>query len=120
MRWVGSGEGEGEQGADEGVDGARGIAHGWLCCFYLKNAESVGLESGSSVCQVVMKSLLPFLVESLGGRNDVKVSTAAAVNFTASESKRRSFFVFFSFRAWTPCPDDSPSVVCCESQQAAS
>lgn len=84
MRWVGSGEGEGEQG-------------GWLCCFYLKNAESVGLESGSSVCQVVMKSLLPFLVESLGGRNDVKVSTAAAVNFTASESKRWSFFFCFFF-----------------------
>lgn len=42
-----------------------------------------------------MKSLFSFLAESLSGRrNDVKVS-AAAVNFTASESNRRSRFVFF-------------------------
>lgn len=59
--------------------------------------ESVGLESGSFVCRAVVKSLLPFLVESLDGRNGVKVSTAAAVNFAASESTRRRVFVLLLF-----------------------
>lgn len=66
----------------------------WELCLKKKKC-GVCLESGCFVFQAVMKSLLSFLAESLGGgRNDVKVSTAA-VNFTVSESNRRSRFVFF-------------------------
>lgn len=107
-------------GGDEGVDSARELHMGAVFKERKKNVESVCLESGSFVFQAVMKSFLSFLAESLSaGRNDVKVSTTA-VNFTPSESNRRSRFFFPPLRAWTPYPDDSPSVVCCELQQAAS